>query len=224
MDQLQSEVRRLSERWTKFSEIKQSPVFIDPPRPRRPRRPPPRPRLQSSPAEPPPSRRSPSATLSSSSTVSRRSPTPSSSASFATPPRFPPSPTPTAISPSPCPTSSPAAASSPSCSTSALPPQNLASALRPLLDDTPARAQMIADLAEARAQVSCPPPIPTPSSVSATPPKFFCARLPPAAYPEPPWQTSNYMGLNETAAWLLRPISKARRPNLFAWLYDCIYG
>jgi lipid-A-disaccharide synthase len=37
--------------------------------------------------------------------------------------------------------------------------QNLASALRPLLDDTPARAQMIADLAEARTRL-----LPTPDS------------------------------------------------------------
>jgi lipid-A-disaccharide synthase len=37
--------------------------------------------------------------------------------------------------------------------------ENLAAALRPLLDDTPARAQMIADLAEARAKL-----LPTPTS------------------------------------------------------------
>jgi len=36
---------------------------------------------------------------------------------------------------------------------------NLAAALRPLLDDTPARAQMIADLAETRARL-----LPTPTS------------------------------------------------------------
>jgi lipid-A-disaccharide synthase len=40
--------------------------------------------------------------------------------------------------------------------------QNVAAALRPLLDDTPARAQMIADLAEARAKL-LPPPTTEPS-------------------------------------------------------------
>ena len=55
---------------------------------------------------------------------------------------------------------------------------NLAAALRPLLDDTPARQQMIADLAEARAS-SCPTQPPTPSTASATPPKPSCNPLRP---------------------------------------------
>ncbi len=58
---------------------------------------------------------------------------------------------------------------------------NVAAALRPLLDDTPERAQMIADLAEAPPSSLQPPPEPAPSSRSATPSKPFFAGPKPAA-------------------------------------------
>jgi lipid-A-disaccharide synthase len=60
--------------------------------------------------------------------------------------------------------------------------QNLAATLRPLLEDTPERAQMIADLAETRAKLLPPPE----SGPSATPIERVCDAIEALLRPTPP--------------------------------------
>ena len=74
---------------------------------------------------------------------------------------------------------------------------NLVAALRPLLDETPERRQMIADARRGTRAGCCPRPATDPIHRVCNAVEELLRPTDPAAHPEPPQQTSNLLGLNK---------------------------